>query len=185
MTGEGPPSRTHRERVIASLERQCDGLLAIAMRLTGWDRARSEDLVQTAFWRALNARAGAASWTYLRRALMSAFLDDEQSAWRRLITTTDKLREIPQEDPIVERLHHGRVTHGLKDQLPEREYLTLVMWAEGYSAKETCRHLGLPRSTYAHVLARAKQAAQEWLDRHDPSRPASPSPRPSVTGMTK
>jgi DNA-directed RNA polymerase specialized sigma24 family protein len=170
----GDNRSANREAIVAVLEAQCNGLLAIAMRLTRWDRARSEDLVQTAFMRALSAGPEAASWTYLRQALMSAFLDEQRSFWSKWVRTTDALREIPREDPIVERIQAGTTAHALRDHMPEDEYLTLFMWAEGYSANETCKRLRITRPTHAHVLARAKKTAARWLQRH--GSPQTPNP---------
>jgi DNA-directed RNA polymerase specialized sigma24 family protein len=166
MNSDNPPP-TESQVPAELLKKQLNGLLAIAMRLTRWDRARSEDLVQIAFLRAYNAKMRDVSWTYLRRALMTSFLDERRSFWHKYLRTMDELPEMPREDPIVETIQSGRIARELKDQLPETNYTVLMMWAEGYSSKETCKYLGLPRSTYAHALAHAKEAAQTWIQRYE------------------
>lgn len=173
----GVESDTRRE----SFEREglvhMDDLHGLALRLTGGDEARSEDLVQTTYLRAWRRwdryEAGTNCRAWLMTILRNTFINEYHARGRRPTSVDyDDVKErsvfegLGVDDPearFFENLVDDRITRAIED-LPEEFRLPLVLSdLEGLSYPEIAETLELPLGTVKSRLFRARRRLQGEL----------------------
>jgi len=154
-----------------------DELLGLALRLTGGDEARSEDLVQTTCLRAWERwgqyQAGTNCRAWLMTILRHAFINEYHSR-RRAPTAVDYddvgersvFEELGPEDPesrFFEHLVDDRITAAI-DALPEEFRVAVVLSdLQGLSYPEVAEALDVPVGTVKSRLHRARRRLQSEL----------------------
>jgi len=154
-----------------------DALFGLALRLTGGDEPRAEDLVQDAIlkafrsWGSFQAGTNCRAWlmTILRNTFINEFrrqkkrpaqVDFEQAAER---PTFEGLFEADPEGHIFDRIMDDEVI-GAIDELPEEFRVTVVLAdLEGLSYQEVSELMGIPVGTVKSRLFRARKRLQERL----------------------
>jgi RNA polymerase sigma-70 factor (ECF subfamily) len=171
------PAERKRQEFEAEALVHLDALYGLALRLTGGDEARAEDLVQEAVlkayraWDRFEAGTNCRAWlmTILRNTFINQFrqqkarpaeVDFEQIAERPSSTA---LFEADPEGRIFDRIIDAKVISAI-DELPE-EFRVAVVLAdiEGLSYQEVSELMDIPVGTVKSRLFRARKRLQERL----------------------
>jgi RNA polymerase sigma-70 factor (ECF subfamily) len=154
-----------------------DVLYGRALRLTGGDEARSEDLVQEAIlkaWRAWDSyELGTNCKAWLLTILRNTFVNEFRQKKRRPDPVDyDDVEERPvwsqlkEEDPegeFFDRIVDDEIVEAI-DELPDEFRVTLVLSdVEGLSYREISEELGIPEGTVKSRLYRARRRLQKEL----------------------
>lgn len=154
-----------------------DDLYGRALRLTGGDEARSQDLVQDTIlkaWRAWDSyESGTNCRAWLMTILRNAFINEyRQRKTRPDPVEYDDVEERPvwsqlrQEDPAAEffdRIVDDEIVDAI-EELPEAFRVTLVLSdLEGMSYEEIAEQLDVPVGTVKSRLYRARRRLQRQL----------------------
>jgi len=154
-----------------------DALYGLALRLTGGDAARSEDLVQDAILKAFRAwddfRLGSNCRAWLMTILRNTFINEFRSAQRRPtsveydeVADRSVFAEVSSVDPegqFFGRLIDKHVVAAI-DELPEEFRLPIVLSdIEGLSYQEISEVMEIPIGTVKSRLFRARKRLQTRL----------------------
>lgn len=154
-----------------------DALYGLALRLTGGDVARSEDLVQDAVLKAYRAwddfELGTNCRAWLMTILRNTFINEFRSRQRRPnavefdgIADRSVFAEVAAEDAsgdFFERIIDREVIAAI-DDLPEEFRVPIVLSdLEGLSYQEIAEILGIPVGTVKSRLFRARKRLQARL----------------------
>jgi RNA polymerase sigma-70 factor (ECF subfamily) len=154
-----------------------ESLLGLALRLTGGDSARSEDLVQDTFLRAWRGRdryePGTNARAWLMTILRNTFINEfrRRSARPEPVSFEDVadrpgLPELYQADPegaIFDRMIDAEVVRAI-EALPDEFRVVLVLSdVEGLAYAEIAEELDLPVGTVKSRLFRARRRLQRRL----------------------
>lgn len=154
-----------------------DALFGLALRLTGGDEARAQDLVQESVLKAYRAwgdfELGTNCRAWLMTILRNTFINEFRRAQRRPSSVDfDEVAERPlfeslqEEDPegrFFDRLIDEEVI-GAIDALPDDFRLPVVLSdLEGLSYQEISEIMGIPVGTVKSRLFRARKRLQQKL----------------------
>lgn len=154
-----------------------DALYGLALRLTGGDAARSEDLVQEAVLKAYRAwddfKLGTNCRAWLMTILRNTFINEFRSEQRRPsavefeeVADRSVFAEVGDDDPVggfFERIIDREVIAAI-DDLPEEFRVPVVLSdLEGLSYQEISEILGIPVGTVKSRLFRARKRLQARL----------------------
>ena len=154
-----------------------DLLYGLALRLTGGDGARAEDLVQDTMLRAWRAwdgfQIGTNARAWLATILRNTFINEFRRRQRRPepvafdeIAERSVFAEIAEEDPeggFFDRLVDDEVVAAI-DELPEDFRVAVVLSdLEGLSYEEVSDAMGIPVGTVKSRLHRARRRLQRRL----------------------
>lgn len=143
------------------------------------DLARSEELAQEAFVRAIRNRPNnPRSWLY---TVAANLVRDEG---RRIAVRRHHLRlvvssvtdEAADDEELVRRQRQERIQAALAE-LSERDRHALMLKEEGFSYDEIAEQLGLSAGSMGTTLARARKRLSEAWDRQQQQRGASDAAR--------
>ncbi|GAB3563437.1 sigma-70 family RNA polymerase sigma factor [Amycolatopsis endophytica] len=144
-------------------------LWSYALRLTGGDRARAEDVVQETLLRAwkhprvLDQTQGSArAWLFTVARRIA--IDDWRSAAHRSEVTTDAPPEVPAPDDTDRALQGWLVAEGLRELSAAHREVLLLCYFQGYSVADTAARLGISPGTVksrTHYALRALKLALE------------------------
>lgn len=154
-----------------------DALYGRALRLTGGDEARSEDLVQEAIlkaWRAWDSyELGTNCKAWLLTILRNAFVNEFRQKKRRPDPVDyDDVEERPVWSQLKEEDPEGEFFDSIIDEeiveaieeLPDEFRVTLVLSdVDGLSYREISEELGIPEGTVKSRLFRARRRLQREL----------------------
>lgn len=154
-----------------------DALYGLALRLTGGDEPRSEDLVQDAMlkaWRSWDRfEVGTNCRAWLMKILRNSFINDyrrsrsrpaqvdfDQAAVTRGVST---LYEADPEGRVFDRLVNEHVLRAI-EELPDEFRVPVVLAdIEGFGYHEVAETLGIPVGTVKSRLFRGRKRLQESL----------------------
>jgi RNA polymerase sigma-70 factor (ECF subfamily) len=154
-----------------------DALYGLALRLSGGDEPRAEDLVQESIlkayraWDRFEAGTNCRAWlmTILRNTFINQFrqkksrptpIEFEQAAERPF---ADALYEADPEGRIFDHIIDDQVI-GAIDELPEEFRVVVVLSdLEGLTYQEVAELMGIPVGTVKSRLFRARKRLQERL----------------------
>ncbi len=143
------------------------------------DLARSEELAQEAFVRAIRNRpSNPRSWLY---TVAANLVRDEgrRIAVRRhhlRLVATSVTDEVAADEELVRRQRQERIQAALAE-LPERHRQALMLKEQGFSYDEIAEQLGLSAGSMGTTLARARKRLVEAWDRQQQQRGASDAAR--------
>lgn len=154
-----------------------DALFGLALRLTGGDRPRSEDLVQEAMLKAYRAwddfRLGTNCRAWLMTILRNAFINEFRRTQRRPPSVEfeevqdrsvfESVAGVDPEGSFFERVIDAEVIQSI-DQLPDEFRIPLVLSdLEGLSYQEISDIMEIPVGTVKSRLFRARKRLQKRL----------------------
>ncbi|MDT8436473.1 MAG: sigma-70 family RNA polymerase sigma factor [Gemmatimonadota bacterium] len=157
-----------------------DALLGLALRFTGGDEARSEDLVQEAFlkawrsWKSFEAGTNCRAWlmTILRNTFINQFrrgrsrgsdVEFDEIAER---ATDDDLFHADPEGLVLDRIVGEEIARAI-EELPDEFRVPVVLAdIEGLGYQEIAETLEIPVGTVKSRLFRARRRLQGRLYRH-------------------
>ncbi len=157
-----------------------DVLYGLALRLTGGDASRSEDLVQEALLKAYRAwddfTLGSNCRAWLMTILRNTFINEFRSQQRRPqsvefdeVAERSVFAELERSDPqgeFFERIIDAEVIAAI-DELPEDFRVAVVLSdLEGLSYQEVSEIMGIPVGTVKSRLFRARRRLQARLYRY-------------------
>ena len=178
----------HRETIIEQAPRRelesealphLDALYGLALRLTGGDEPRSEDLVQEAMlqaWRAWDGyEVGTNCGAWLMTIMRNKFINDYRRDRARPATLeleqavegqgASALFERDPEGQVFDRLVHQHVVRAI-EELPDEFRVPVVLAdVEGFGYQEVAETLGIPVGTVKSRLYRGRRRVQEKLQR--------------------
>jgi RNA polymerase sigma-70 factor (ECF subfamily) len=144
-------------------------LWSYALRLTGGDRARAEDVVQETLLRAWKhprvldqTRGSARAWLFTVARRIA--IDDWRSAAHRSEVTTDAPPELATPDDTDRALQGWLVAEGLRELSTAHREVLLLCYFQGYSVADTAARLGISPGTVksrTHYALRALKLALE------------------------
>lgn len=173
MTDDGDKKAQFETEALVHL----DALYGLALRLTGGDAARSEDLVQDAVLKAYRAwgdfRLGTNCRAWLMTILRNTFINEFRSQQRRPasvefdeVADRSVFADAAAEDPaggFFERIIDAEVIAAI-DDLPEDFRVAVVLSdLEGLSYQEVSEIMGIPVGTVKSRLFRARKRLQAQL----------------------
>ncbi len=174
------PADPRRQEFEAEALIHLDSLYGAALRLSGGDQPRAEDLVQETMLKAFRAwdrfEPGSNCRAWLMTILRNTFINDfrrqqarqpsvefEQVAERSQATS---LYEADPEGRIFERMLGEEVIAAI-EELPDEFRLAVVLTdIEGLSYQEVAEAMGIPVGTVKSRLFRARRRLQETLYEH-------------------
>jgi len=154
-----------------------DALFGLALRLTGGDASRAEDLVQEAVLKAYRAwgdfRLGTNCRAWLMTILRNTFINEFRRQQRRPkavefdeVADRSVFAEVKDDDPaggFFERIIDDEVIRAI-DDLPEEFRVAIVLSdLEGLSYQEVSEIMGIPVGTVKSRLFRARKRLQVQL----------------------
>jgi len=154
-----------------------DSLFGLALRLTGGDEPRSEDLVQDAMLKAWRAWDGFEVGTNCRAWLMTILRNQFINDYRRDRSRPAKLEfeqvaeghgagslyEADPEGRVFDRLLSQHVLRAI-EELPDEFRVPVVLAdVEGFGYEEIAETLGIPVGTVKSRLFRGRRRVQERL----------------------
>ncbi|MFQ5679020.1 MAG: sigma-70 family RNA polymerase sigma factor [Gemmatimonadota bacterium] len=154
-----------------------DALYGLALRLTGGNEARAEDLVQEAVLKAYRAwddfELGTNCRAWLMTILRNTFINEFRRAQRRPSAVDyddvaersifETLREEDPEGQFFQRIIDDEVIRAI-DELPDEFRITVVLSdLEGLSYQEISEIMEIPVGTVKSRLFRARKRLQERL----------------------
>jgi RNA polymerase sigma-70 factor (ECF subfamily) len=171
---------TRREEFEREALPHLDALYGLALRLTGGDVARSEDLVQEAFlkaWRSWDRfEVGTNCRAWLLTILRNTFLNEARRPGSRGdAVACDDIAECPTQPALYEADPEGRALDRMLgaeiaraiEELPEVFRVPLVLGdVEGLGYQEIAEDLGIPVGTVKSRIFRGRRRLQESLYRH-------------------
>jgi RNA polymerase sigma-70 factor (ECF subfamily) len=175
--GEMTDDRRKRSQFETEALVHLDALYGLALRLTGGDAARSEDLVQDAVLKAYRAwddfKLGTNCRAWLMTILRNTFINEFRSQQRRPNAVEfDEVAErsvfaaVSDDDPagaFFERIIDAEVIAAI-DDLPEDFRVAIVLSdLEGLSYQEVSEIMGIPVGTVKSRLFRARKRLQTQL----------------------
>ncbi|TVT26174.1 sigma-70 family RNA polymerase sigma factor [Amycolatopsis rhizosphaerae] len=144
-------------------------LWSYALRLTGGDRARAEDLVQETLLRAWKhprvldqSQGSARAWLFTVARRIA--IDGWRSAASRAEVSTDAPPELPLPDDTERALQGWLVAEALGALSPAHREVLGLCFFQGYSVAEAAQRLGVPAGTVksrTHYALRALRLALE------------------------
>jgi RNA polymerase sigma-70 factor (ECF subfamily) len=154
-----------------------DALYGLALRLSGGDEPRAEDLVQDAILKAYRAwdrfEAGTNCRAWLMTILRNTFINEfRRQKTRPTPIEFEQVAERPFSESLYEADPEGRIfDHIIDDQvvaaideLPEEFRVAVVLSdLEGLSYQEVAELMGIPVGTVKSRLFRARKRLQERL----------------------
>ncbi|MDP2470006.1 MAG: sigma-70 family RNA polymerase sigma factor [Candidatus Palauibacterales bacterium] len=154
-----------------------DALYGLALRLSGGDEPRAEDLVQETFLKAYQAwdrfTVGTNCRAWLMTILRNTFINQfRQQQSRPAAVEFEALAERPSSTALYEADPEGRIFDRIIDdqviraidELPEEFRVTVVLSdLEGLSYQEVSDLMGVPVGTVKSRLFRARKRLQEKL----------------------
>lgn len=154
-----------------------DALYGLALRLSGGDEARAEDLVQESILKAYRAwdrfEAGTNARAWLMTILRNTFINQfRRQKSRPAQVDFDGIAERPSADALYEADPEGRIfDHVIDDQviaaiddLPDEFRVAVVLSdLEGLSYQEVAELMDIPVGTVKSRLFRARKRLQERL----------------------
>lgn len=157
-----------------------DAVHGLALRLTGGDAARSEDLVRASVleaWRSwdrleVGSGRGSALLTLLRDAVLDEAL---RATGRETAGARDEVVERPSRPALFEADPEGHVLERIRgpeiaraiEELPDLFRIPLVLAdVEGFGYREIAGELGVPVETVKSRLFDGRRALQDRLLRH-------------------
>lgn len=167
------PRRRFEEEALVHL----DALYGLALRLTGGDEARSEDLVQDTYLRAFRSweqfEAGTNCRAWLMTILRNTFINEyrrrksrgEQVEFEEVAERppTPALFEADPKGTVLERVLEREVVRAI-ETLPDDFRVPVVLAdIEGLSYGEVAELMGIPVGTVKSRLFRARRRLQELL----------------------
>lgn len=173
MTGSDDRSARFEREALVHL----DGLYGLALRLTGGDAARAEDLVQDTMlkaWRAWDRfEPGTNARAWLSTILRNTFINDFRRRTRRPepvafedVAERAVFVEVAEEDPeggFFDRLVDDEVIAAI-DELPDEFRVAVVLSdLEGLGYEEISRAMGIPVGTVKSRLYRGRRRLQRSL----------------------
>ena len=173
MTDDGDRKAEFEAEALVHL----DALYGLALRLTGGDAARSEDLVQDAILKAYRAwgdfQLGTNCRAWLMTILRNTFINEFRSQQRRPhavefdeVADRSVFADVADEDPageFFERIIDAEVIAAI-DALPEEFRVPIVLSdLEGLSYQEVAEIMGIPVGTVKSRLFRARKRLQSKL----------------------
>lgn len=173
MTGPDDRSARFEREALVHL----DGLYGLALRLTGGDAARAEDLVQDTMlkaWRAWDRfERGSNARAWLSTILRNTFINDFRRRQRRPdpmafeeVAERALFAEVADEDPeggFFDRLVDDEVVAAI-DELPDEFRIAVVLSdLEGLGYEEISRAMGIPVGTVKSRLYRGRRRLQRSL----------------------
>jgi RNA polymerase sigma-70 factor (ECF subfamily) len=148
-----------------------DALWAYALRLTGGDRPRAEDLVQETLLRAWRhpealdpARGSIRSWLFTTARNIA--IDNWRRPVRRAEVVTDQLPENAVSDETDRMLQSWLVAEALGHLSPQHRAVLVECFYGGRSVAEAAQRLGVPPGTVksrTHYALRALRLALEEM----------------------
>jgi RNA polymerase sigma-70 factor (ECF subfamily) len=172
---------THLDPTRVEFEREAlphlDALFGLALRLTGGDEARSEDLVQDAILKAYRSWDRFETGTNCRAWLMTILRNTFINEFRRLKSRPtsvefDEIAERPPADTLFEADPEGRIFERIIDdevisaieELPDDFRIPIVLSdIEGLAYQEIADLLEIPVGTVKSRLFRARKRLQVRL----------------------
>jgi RNA polymerase sigma-70 factor (ECF subfamily) len=159
--------------LVALYASSVDDVYRYASRLTGGNRARTDDLVQDTYLGVLRRlRRGERlelSTGYLIVACRSRFLDDLKAERRR---DARELRSLPAHQPgeVVDTAASGGSTREALRRLPDDQRAALVLrYVDDLPVADVARHLGRSLHATESLHARGRTALRTLLQEGDPS----------------
>jgi RNA polymerase sigma-70 factor (ECF subfamily) len=154
-----------------------DALYGLALRLSGGDEPRAEDLVQEAVLKAYRAwdrfEAGTNCRAWLMTILRNTFINQfRQQKTRPSPVEFEQVAERPSSDALYEADPEGRIFDRIIDdqvitaidELPDEFRVAIVLSdLEGLSYQEVAELMGIPVGTVKSRLFRARKRLQERL----------------------
>jgi len=172
---------THPDQIRVEFEREAlphlDALFGLALRLTGGDQARSEDLVQDAILKAYRSwdrfETGTNCRAWLMTILRNTFINDFRKVKSRPISVdyedlagrlpADTLFESDPEGHVFGRIIDDKVIAAI-EELPDDFRIPIVLSdIEGLAYQEIADLLGIPVGTVKSRLFRARKRLQVRL----------------------
>ncbi len=151
-----------------------EGLYRYLLRLTP-DTGLAEDAVQEAFLRFVERpprdRSNVRAW--LHTVATNYVFDTLKTARRRSEILASGAGEIPvgraplMPDSDVESADRRRVVRAALDQLREKERVTLLMRAEGFSYREIAEAVDIPANSVGAVAVRGLRKLSRILERYE------------------
>ena len=154
-------------------------MYGLALRLTGGDEPRSEDLVQEAMlkaWRSWDGyEVGTNCRAWLMTILRNRFINDYRRDRARPATqelepaaeghATSALYERDPEGRVFDRLLHQHVIRAIEELPDEFRVPVVLVDVEGFAYQEVAETLGIPHGTVKSRLYRGRRRVQEMLQR--------------------
>lgn len=165
--------------LLAVYDRTIDDVYRYASRLTGGDRARTDDLVQDTYLavlrriqsgRGLDAELGVG---YLITTCRNRFLDGVRSEHRRArrelsVVTADRSGGATTDAPAA----FDEIATARLAELPDDQRAALVLrYVDDWSIGEVARHLGRSEAATESLLARARAAMRRLMQAHEGDEP--------------
>lgn len=163
-------SQVEEDALRALFDAHAGPLLAFALRLTGGDRGRAEDVVQETLLRAWRhpealdeSRGPVRSWLFT--VARNVAVDAHRARQARPRETSDAaLMTVPAADEIERALESWLVADALATLTPDHRAVVVETYYRGRSVAETAAVLGVPAGTVksrAHYALRALRLALE------------------------
>lgn len=157
-----------------------DVMYGLALRLTGGDEARAEDLVQGSFLKAWQAwdrfEVGTNARAWLLTILRNGFLNDlRRSRVRGRAVDYENVTERPslpalfEADPegtVLDRIVGGEIARAIEELPVEFRVPVVLADVEGLGYHEIAEELGIPVGTVKSRVFRGRRRLQERLHRH-------------------
>lgn len=176
-TDEARPGEAKRSAFEREALAHLDTLFGLALRLTGGDEARSEDLVQEAILRAWKSWDSYREGTNCRAWLMTILRNEFISSFRRSkrrparvefaeVEERSVFMDVGEEDPegeFFERIVDDAVTEAIQ-ALPDEFRIPLILSdLEGFGYQEIAEMVDIPVGTVKSRLFRARRRLQRQL----------------------
>ncbi|TCP54076.1 RNA polymerase sigma-70 factor (ECF subfamily) [Tamaricihabitans halophyticus] len=148
-------------------EEHAAALWSYALRLTGGDRARAEDIVQETLlraWRQLRNTAEPQGRAWLYTVAKHVAIDGWRSAAARSEVASEAPPELPVADETDRALQGWLVADALAELSDRHREVVLLCFFHGYSVAEAAARLGVAEGTVksrTHYALRALRIALE------------------------
>lgn len=152
-------------------DEHASALWGYALRLTGGDRARSEDAVQESLLRAWRhpevldqSRGSARAWLF--RTLRNVLIDEWRARQVRPEVVTDQVPEVISSDAADVAVQSWLVVDALRQLSPAHREVLVECFYRGCTVAEASQRLGIPAGTVksrTHYALRALKLTLEEM----------------------